>query len=43
MIAPATADIALSTIPANPMIIPLFALVENKNDNPVVAVSSPLF
>jgi hypothetical protein len=43
MMAPVTADIALSTIPAKPMIIPLFACVENQNDNSVVAVSSTQF
>ncbi|HEY1761319.1 MAG TPA: hypothetical protein VGG17_01890, partial [Acidimicrobiales bacterium] len=43
MIAPVTAEIALSTIPAKPIIIPLFACVENQNDNPVVAVSSRKF
>jgi hypothetical protein len=43
MIAPVTAEIALSTIPAKPIIIPLFACVENQNDNPVVAVSSVKF
>jgi hypothetical protein len=43
MMAPVTAEIALSTIPAKPIIIPLFACDENQNDNPVVAVSSPQF
>jgi hypothetical protein len=43
MIAPVTAEIALRTIPAKPIIIPLFGCDENQNDNPVVAVSSIKF
>jgi hypothetical protein len=43
MIAPVTVEIALSTIPAKPIIIPLFGCDENQNNNPVVAVSSTKF
>jgi hypothetical protein len=43
MIAPVTADIALITIPAKPMIIPLFFDENQNNDSPVVGMPPPQF